>query len=88
VHEDVSGVQSEDGGLGDAGVGAADPDYYPSRRLATLLPKILSCSWRGVREMGCEKDGKGWEGHTDLWRLAICELLEETRVLMRFVVRP
>lgn len=26
VHEDVAGLEAEDGGLGDAGVGAADPE--------------------------------------------------------------
>lgn len=28
VREDLAGLAAEDGGLGDAGVGAADPDFF------------------------------------------------------------
>lgn len=30
VYENVAGVEAEDRGFGDAGVGAADPDYVPA----------------------------------------------------------
>jgi hypothetical protein len=77
VHEDVTRVQAEDRGFGDAGVGAADPDCS-SLLSATLLPKMPSCSARVVGNWIAE----GLWRHTDLGRLAICQFLKETRVLM------
>jgi hypothetical protein len=33
VDEDVAGLQAQEGGFGDAGVGAADPDYSIVRQI-------------------------------------------------------
>jgi hypothetical protein len=61
VHEDVSGVQAEDGRFGDAGVGAADPDYSSSR-LATLLSKNPFLLLEGSEGIGLREGREGMGG--------------------------